>query len=157
MNTEVHVFYDRPNYLCSIQDTSYADSTEETFYLHINKHLFRLLNWLEKNYTNILNCSDTSKVGCHHDLTSPFSFQYETPFVAGFLHILNPKMTDTRKLLPLVSRYASHQLLLSAMLLCLHILVLCPTDLTNYPSEPSSPSCASPLTYSNNPSPDMVL
>lgn len=61
-----------------IQDTSYAASVEGTFCLHINKLFFRLLSWLGRNDTNILNSSDTSKVGCHHDLTLPFLFQNET-------------------------------------------------------------------------------
>lgn len=132
----VHVFCDIPNYLNSIQDTSYADSVEGTFCLHINKLFFRLLSWLGKNDTNVLNSSGTSKVGCHRDLTLPFLFQNETPFVVGFLRILAPKMTDTKELLSLFSSYVSHQLLLSAMLLCLYTSTLCPTDLTTYPQSP---------------------
>lgn len=135
MNTEVHVFCDIRNYLYSIQDTSYADSVEGTFCLHINK-LFRLLSWLGRIDTNILNSSDTSKVSCHHDLTLPFLFQNETLFVVGFFHTLAPKMTDTKELLSPFSSYALHQLLLSAMLLCLDTSALCPTHLTTCTQSP---------------------
>lgn len=151
MNTKVHVFCDIPNYLYSIQVTSYADSVEGTFCLHINKLFFRSLSWLRKNDTNVLNSSDTSKVGCHHDLTLPFLFQKETPFVAAFLHILAPKITDTKELLSPFSSYVSHQLLLLPMLLCLHTTALCPMDLTTYPQRPHL------LPHLNRLSPDMVL
>lgn len=150
--TEVHAFCDIPNYLYSIQDTSYGDSIEVTFCLHINKLFFRLLSWLGKNDTKILNSSDTSQVGCH--CWVPLLFQNETPFVVGFLHILASKMTQKRASIPFL-QLCIPTAALSNVPLSSHISLVSHTS-HNLSSKPLSLSSATPP-HSNHLSPDMVL